>query len=309
MLDLFDEVVFPAFTKPRKRSYSDAEYFLLDTKLVKFSDGEIAFIGRHVKDTQVERDQVMVDGKIKKDYAVMDSAPTAFFALILSNHKLLYVSEGRGAPSMSQFASTMGSFLGSAYNEWSTKIYNDAKLQGKKITWKALREMYPPPALEVTQMATESSVTAFVQKFRTINTVEVRVLNSNHELDNSPIFGEMRDIKDRIHADQVLLKTHKTGEVGLEKGGVTKLISAQAEDGNARITLRGKGINGDVLTATNESFNASFIINALPTEVIPAGDKVYEKLKTQIQMGTIALKSGGDKAAQKIADIVKRYWS
>jgi len=309
MLDLFDEVIYPAFKEERKRSYADADYFLLDTELVKFTDGEVAFIGRHVKDTQVERDQVLEDGKIKKHYAVMDSAPTSFFVLLLSNHKLLYVPEGAGAPSVAQFGTTMATLISKAYADWTKRLYAEINASGRKMTWKQLREVYPPPVLEVTKMATESSVSAFVEKFRTINTVEVRVLNTNHELDNSPIFGEMRDIKDKIHADQVVLKTQKKGEVGLDKGGVTKLISSQAEDGNSQITLRGKGINGDNLVATNENFNASFAIKPLPTEVVSAAVQVYSKLKKQIEIGTVALKSGGEVAARKISELVKRYWS
>ncbi len=309
LLELFEQVVYPAFMNDeRRRTYSDAEYFLLDTKFIRFGDGELAFVGRHVKDTVIERDQILVNGKLQRDYAKLDSAPTSFFVLLLSNHKLLYVQEGVGAPSVAQFATTMSTFLSNAYSEWVRRLYDTAKAEGRKITWNKLREKYPPPVLEVTKMGTESSVTAFVKKFKTINTVEVKVLSTNHELDNSPVFGEMRDIKEKINADQVVLRTHKKGDVGLDKGGVAKLISSQAEDGNAQIVLRGKGLQGDPLTATNESFNASFSIEPLPDEVIQAAARVYDKLKAQIQVGTIALRAGGDVAARKIAELVKRYW-
>jgi hypothetical protein len=228
--------------------------------------------------------------------------------LLLSNHKLLYVPEYRGAPTISQFASTLGSFIGSVYGEWVREKYDSAHAAGKKLTWKELREQFPPPVLEVTQMATESSVSAFVSKFRTINSVEVRVLDTNHELDNSPIFGEMRGIKDAIGADQVVLRSQKAGATGLDKGGVTHLIASQAEDGNAQITLKGKGINGDKLLAKNDSFNATFEIGALPLQPVAAGDKVYGKLLSQISLGTITLRKGGEKAMRKIAKIIERRW-
>lgn len=308
MLDLFDEVIYPAFSMPRKRVYGDATFSLLDTKLVKFADGELAFIGRLVKDTQIERDQIIVNGQLQKDYAVLPSAPTSFFVLLLSNHKLLYVPEFRGAPTISQFASTLGSFISNAYGEWTRRLYDQAHANGKKLTWKELREQCPPPVLEITQMATESSVSAFVSKFRAINSVEVRVLDTNHELDNSPIFGQMRGIKDKIHADQVVLRTQKSGDVGLDKGAVTALIAHQAEDGNAQITLKGKGVNGDKLLAKNDSFNATFEIQTLPTSVINAAVKVYDKLLNQIGLGTITLRKGDGAAMQKIKGIVERYW-
>jgi len=310
LLDMFDEVVMPAFTDPkRKRKYGDAEYFLIGAQLVKFEDGELAFVGRHVKDTVIERDQILVDGVIKKDYVAIESAPTSFFVLLLSNHKLLYVQENSGAPNVAQFATTMSQFLGNAYSEWARGIYDKAHSEGKKLTWKQFREAFPPPALEVTKIASESSVTAYVEKFRTINAVEVKVLNTNHELDNSKIFGEMRDIKTKTSADQVVLRTSKSGNVGLQKGEVAKLISSQAEDGNAQIVLRGVGLQGDKLAATNDSFNASFTIKRLPSDVLTASSEMYNLIKRQIELGTINLRQSGHDAAKKIADITKRYWS
>jgi len=309
LLDLFEEVVMSAFTiSKRKRTYSDAEYFLIGVKLVRFPDGELAFVGRHVKDTLIERDQILVNGEIKKDYIAIESAPTSFFVLLLSNHKLLYVQETAGAPNIAQFATTMGQFLGNAYSEWAREKYDRVNAEGRRLTWKQLREQYPPPTLEVTKIATESSVTAYVEKFRVINTVEVKVFSTNHELDNSPIFGEMREIKEEISADQVVLRSSRAGKVGLEKGGVAKLISSQAEDGNAQIVLRGTGLQGDKLTATNDSFNASFSIEQLPQSEINAAGKMYDLIRRQIGLGTISLREGGHATAQRIAEITKRYW-
>lgn len=310
MLDLFDEVVAPAFTDAKqRRTFGDTAFSLLDPSLVKFADGELAFAGRLVKDTIVEREQIMVEGKIKKDYARLESAPTSFFVLLLSNHKLLYVKETKNAPAISQFEATMSLFVGAKYKEWIRGVYDDLDAKGKRETWKKLFERFPPPQLEITPMSTESSVSAYVEKFRTINSVEVRVLATNHELDNSPIFGEMRDIREEIQADQVLLRTHKAGEDGLDKGGVAKLISAQAEEGNAKITLKGKGINGDKLTAMNDSFNVAFEINQLPAAVLSAASRAYEKIKSQIGLGTITVKEAGQTAKKRIAQLVaEREW-
>jgi hypothetical protein len=153
-------------------------------------------------------------------------------------------------------------------------------------------------------MATESSVTAYVEKFGVVNSVEVRLLDTNHELDNSKIFGDMREIKDQINASQILLRTQKSGEVGLNKYNVTKLISAQAEDGNAKITLRGKALNGNKLVAMNDSFNVAIPIEPLSSSVLKAANHVYNKIKDQVALGTITLRNGGKAAKKKVADLI-----
>jgi hypothetical protein len=309
MLDLFDQVVFPAFKGQRKRTFSDASYSLLDPTLIKFGDGELGISGRFVKDTMVERSQILVGGKIVQDQKSMESAPTSFFTLILSNHKLLYVRENSGAPSLSSFASTISLFLGEAYREWTREIYNKENETSRKVTWAQLREKYPPPILTITSLSSESSVSAFLEKFKTVNAVEIRLLETNHELDNSPIFGEMRDIKEQIGASNMVLRSQKAGDVGLNSANVAKLIGTEAGDGNTQITLKGKALNGEKLTANNDSFSVAITIAKLPHGIIAASDKVYEKLKNQLALGTISIKSGGQKALAKIESLIKaRTW-
>lgn len=263
----------------------------------------MAVVGRIVKNTTLAREQIFQNGKIVQDYAEIASAPTSIFVLILSNHKLLYVRENAGAPSLSTFTSTISLFLGVAYKNWIREIYDKRNAQ-EKITWKDLQKEFPPPVLEITSMATESSVTAYVEKFKTINSVEIRLIDTNHELDNLPIFGEMREIKDEISADDISLRTHKSGDAGLNKGGVAKLVSVPAQEGNSKITIRGKGLGGDRLVANNDSFIVSVPVPGLQIQVGAAADMLVDKMQGQINSGIINVKKGGKVAMEKVAQLI-----
>jgi hypothetical protein len=304
LLDLFDEVVLPAFKGQEVRSFSDASYFLIDVQLRKYDDNEVAIIGRIVKNTILTRDQIFENGKIVKNHAQIDSAPTSFFSLLLSNHKLLYVKENIGAPSLDTFASTMSLFLGSSYKRWTRKIYDERNKVGS-ITWSKLRSEFPPPKLEITAMGTESSVSAYVKKFSVINTVEIKLVDTNHELDNLPIFGDMRGIQEQVDATDITLKTHKGGDIGLNKGGIARLVASPAQEGNSKIIIRGKGLGGDALIAKNDSFNVSIPIPKMPRNVGAAADVLWNKLSSQESLGIINLKAGGIKAMRKIAAIIR----
>jgi hypothetical protein len=313
LLDLFEEVVFPAFTSGHLRTFSDASYFLIDVSLRKWVEkgvSEVAIVGRIVKNTVLARDQIYKDGKIVKDRAELASAPTGLFVLLLSNHKLLYVRENVGSPSLNTFASTISQFLGASYKKWIRTVYDAGNENGRTVKWADLYKKFPPPVLEVTPMATESSVSAYIEKFKVVNTVEIQLIETNHELDNLPIFGEMREIQEKVSADDISLKTHKKGDVGLSKAGIAKLVSVPAAEGNSKIVIRGTGLGGDRMVAKNDSFNVAIPVPNMPQEAGAAADKLRERLKDQIGLGIIKLKEGGAKAMEKINGIVgRRQWS
>jgi hypothetical protein len=309
LLDMFDEVVSPAFTGKHTRTYSDSTYFLLDVGVFLYDSDEVVVSGRIVKNTTIGREQLYRDGKIVADRQQIESAPTSFFVLRLSDHKSLYVRENSGAPGIGTFSSTISAFIKAEYRKWIRIKYDEMKKKDPGVSWKNVYETFPPPSLEVTPMATESSVTAFLEKFKVINTVEVRLLETNHELDNSPIFGNMRRVKSGTGAESVVLRSQKAGDVGLDKGGVSGLISSPAEEGNSRIVLRGKDLRGTKLVADNESLNVAVPIKKLPESVPAATDDLLEKLLDQIAIGVIKLKDSSVVASAKLKRIISsRTW-
>ena len=306
---MFDLLVLPAFKGTYSRTHGNARYFLMGVTLIKYGETEMVLAGRLIKDTKVERDQFISNGNLIKDKQTLLSAPSSFFALILSNHKLLYVRENVGAPPISAFETTIENFLNQQHEKWIRGIYVETNKTARKITWSQLREQYPRGNLEVLPIGTEKSVAAYIEKFRTINMVEVKLLETNHEVDNTKLFGDIRTVKASVGADNIALRTQKRGDVGLDKGGVTKLISEQAEGGNARITIRGKSLAGDNLMAQNESFNVALPIGNVPQEVILGASMLKEALAFQVKQGFINLAKANATAINKIKKLIgERKW-
>ena len=309
LLDMFDTIVLPAFQSGYTRTHGSATYFLLGVTLIKYGDNELVLAGRLIKDTKVERDQFVSGGNIVKDKQTLQSAPSSFFAIILSNHKLLYVRENSGAPQISAFETTIEHFLHQQHDKWIKERYREINEGSRKMTWSQLREKYPRATLEILPIGTESSVTAYIEKFRTINMVEVKLSETNHELDNTKLFGDIRALKESVGAENIALRTQKSGEVGLDKSNVTKLVAEQAEGGNAKITIRGKSIAGDKITAQNESFNVALPIKPVPQEVISAATMLRDALTYQVKQGFINLAQANSTALNKVKALIQeRQW-
>jgi hypothetical protein len=104
--------------------------------------------GRLVKDTKIRRRQIYDPqaGLIESNIEI-ESAPAAFFVLILEGHKLLYVKEETDAASIGVFATTAERFLVDTWEERIERIYRAAKenvVEGQaKLTKKQLERETP----------------------------------------------------------------------------------------------------------------------------------------------------------------------
>lgn len=269
LLDLFEEVVRPAFLKSHVRSYGDDnKYFFNDTKLIDLSDAqndEIAIYGTFVKQGKIAREQIFDEGMIKKDPKEMDTAPTSFFVLLLSNHKLLYVRQTPGAPTLQTFSSTISAFLKIEWAAWITSEFERLKGLDEKITKVSLYKKYPRPSVEIVELSSDSTIKEFIKKFKVINSVQIKLVDTNHEIDNSELFIDLRTVKNNLGADSLTIKNEKKGIIGLKKPELTALITAPAADGNSRITIQGIDRDDDKLSGNNNEFKLSVPID-LPSK-------------------------------------------
>jgi hypothetical protein len=305
LLDLAHDVVIPAFFGGFQRSYKDTKYFLTDTSLVDLSDktrNELALVGRFVKVGKVGRDQVYEGGKIVKDKRELDTAPTSLFVLLLSNHKLLYVRETPGAPSIETFATTIESFIKVQLKNWINEEYERLKEAEKKVTKKQLYEIYPVPEVNIVELSSEFTINQFVKKFSVLNSVEIRLVDTNHEIDNSPLFDRLRNVKNNLGADSLTVKNEKKGLFGLKKDYAAKLVAGPAEEGNSRITLRGLDSEGDKLQGNNDEFKLSVPIE-LPSRVQMASAKMIDVYNKTLGAGLITIKEASKASMNKLLQL------
>ena len=262
-----------------------------------------------MKEGYVSRDQVLRNGKIVKDRRVLASAPSSIFVLFLSNHKLLFVREVAGAPSLENFGTTIEHFIKFKRKEFIDQEYERLKATSKPSTKKDLFEKYPSPSIEVVPLASEATMTEFIHKFAVLKSVEVKLLDTNHELDNSELFADLRKAKDQLSSDVLTVRNESKGQLGLNKTAAAKLVSAPATEGNSRIKLSGTDAQGDTLVGNDENYRLSIPIRLQraggaekPTATI---NKMIETYFNALQQKILTVQKGNSTALKKLMALRK----
>lgn len=271
LLDLAQEIVIPAFTDDQlRRDFGETHYIFHKTQVSEIQSSlspaaQVVLYGQFVKDTVLRRNQVFEPGEgLKSDEDFMSSAPSAFFVLILNNHKLIYLPEVPYAPPLSSFALTAGAFLRTKRDHFIDALYQRARASANPMTKKELREAYPAPTLEVLPLASADSIDEFIATFDKLTSLEFRILSTNQEVPRHQTFRDLMDMKDAIHAKQT--KLVHVNKDGLEKDEVVQQIHASAAAGNQQVKVEGLTPNGTKMSGDNHSFRLRVPIDDLPDE-------------------------------------------
>jgi len=257
LLDLAKEVIYPAFlVEGQRRKYGPTAYFFEDVGIAAVEVEEVerpqlTLYGRFIKDTIVKRTQVYAPGLgVVADPASMPSAPSAFFALDLDNHKLIYLPETPGAPNAKQFALTLEMFARRQLASYIRSLSNESKQTDSPKSITELMIDYPEPDVEVTPLAGDSNIDLFVERFSKIVRVGFQLNDTNAEFNRAEDFRRIREMKDDVLAVRTTL-VHENKD-GLKKEAVAGEVKAAAAGGNQKITLKGQGEDGTELNGSND---------------------------------------------------------
>lgn len=315
MLDLCEEVVIPAFTNTKfKRAYKDTSYFFHDVELISIpTDGqhsEPAIVGKFVKDTILQRDQIYEDGKLVANIQKLPSAPSSLFVLILRDHKLLFLPEVNGAPGLESFCTTTERFLKHAHESFIKSTFESlleqefpegADREQKKNIKESVLRKYPHPNLEVVSLASEESLEAFVERFDKLKAFSIKLLKPNNEINNDGLFKKFRAQGNQLHALSATV-TYRNPE-GLVKSQV-KDHAESALDGNSEVALAGTDAEGRKLSGTNEDFKIQVMIEGVPKAMKQAAQKLYSIFATYRKTGHV--RTGGQEiSAEKEVKLVR----
>lgn len=307
MLDLAEEIIIPAFMSPLKRKYSDTVYFFLDVALLDLGSAMApvaALAGRLVKDTQIKREQILQDGALVPNKRSMASAPSAFFILVLNDHKLVYMPETKGAPSIEAFRATAQRFVSEKHKSFANNLYQGAKRHDSSVTRNTILEKYPMPIIEVVPLSSEASLDSFIDQFEVLSEIRVRLIDPNGELDNDELFDDLQQSKDLLGAKttEVLHRNPK----GMSKKNAVTQLTAAVQRGNTEVTISGKDAHGDKLSGNNERFKLSVPVKELPGTIVGAAKKLYESFKSVISDGILAVGKPAQDPTVKITKLLQR---
>lgn len=307
LLNLVEEVVIPAFIDPSlRRKYGETAYLFLDTGWATYKSRdarhtEFCLFGRLVKDTVLHSEQVLRDGHLVPSDESIASAPSSFFVLILSNHKLVYLPETPSAPSLETFGSTLENFLKRKHADYITAETKRRRGSPEAITKSALLEEIPAPKVEVMPLASRESIEQFVNSIEKLTHLEFRILDTNREFQMRGPYQQIREDKQRLRA--------KTGKLvydnsqGMSKEEAANEIATSAASGNQAVVVGGTAADGTKMSGNNDKLKMRVPVDNLPDDSRRKALRLAEIFQDHAVAGNIALDEpeGGQDKVEEVA--------
>lgn len=299
LLDLYKEVVEPSFFKNKNRKAGKSNFYFDEVSLVNLGEDilgkkdTLALVGRFVKQTKLEREQYRDStGKLVKDKKKLDSAPSAIFALILNNHRLLYAAETKYAPTPENFRSTLSYFL---RNEQIN--YKDSLPKEKRNPF--LKE-FPLVELTLTPLTNQKTLNENIYLFNKLKKVTFILNDRNSEIDGEDMFRQMQETSDEAGGQG---KFEITNNDGLNQKVIAKEANKATIQGNQKIVLLGTDKSGKRLKIDNEDVKIQTTINVIQNNIFTTVLHMFSEFKKLIQSSEIKVKST-DSETQKILNSI-----
>lgn len=288
LLEYFDTIVYPAFSSGIKKESGDSKYLIMDTNIRVDKDGEYVFVGKIVKKTTLEiKSDIDESGKLIEKDDTYSTAPYSMFLIYLRNHRMLYIENQKGSPSLKSFTSTAKYIL----NEYVRRLNKKAKEEGVPES--------PIPILSIIGIPRREDIESILKSVKSINSLTLRFLplNGDGDIDFGGMFNTMsRELRRETDAPkgEVILRSPKnvTGIANVledAQGTVEPIFKVTYPD-------KTKGtINNDLISESMQiSIVGDNIENNIPSiiamgkemknisYVSEANNEIYEKNKNKI---------------------------
>lgn len=313
LADYLSEIVTRAFTKDTYvRTYGKTTHFhfyQVDiTTLDKDSVPPVkALAGRFIKDTELTRHQIFDATKgLVKDEQHMRSSPSAFFVLVLNNHRLIYFPETPHAPTLSEFKATAEHFLRLRHKEYIDELYDQAKdsknavsVKPTRVTKKQLNELHERPTVEVVPLTAAEGVRAFIQRYDTLKNINFRLVKPNPDIDAGEIFSQFRELTNELNGNRASV-TVSNAKDGLNIDAAIETVVEATASGNQDIALNGVDHSGNTLQGSNEHFQISVPIEEIPATKQGLIGRLYAAFKSLTDAGDISVPTLTESETDKI---------
>lgn len=177
LLKYFDSIVMPAFTSGIKKINKDSELFLMNVEIIKDKSDDYVLVGNIVKKTELEvKSEVDEEGNLIRKDERYPSAPYSTFAIYLKNHRMVYVLNQKGSPSIKSFSG----LIKHVFAEYIKK--HNSEVEDKK-------EFLPFPAINIVGLPMRSSIEEALKKVSKINLLTLRFYPLNGDQEFGEMFG------------------------------------------------------------------------------------------------------------------------
>ena len=277
LLDAFNDWFYPTVTDGcyiDGRSYSETQkLFFHETEILIHGDEEPVLIGKLVKHQKLSSDQYFKDGKLIPDNKTLDTHPSSFFVLTLSNHKLLWVEETKRAPKVSDFQQIVKSQIMNKRREYIHEQVNQRKKElyiefgksnfrndkeGKKEfdrkldQFKQVLSRETLPHVEVTPLADQGLLNDRLKNIQVIKSIKIKFLQTNNELadENEQFLRRFQKTGEALGANSSSANFNGSKENPLDtKKGISIIKSSSR--GTMKTDINATNKSGDDVTFNN----------------------------------------------------------
>lgn len=215
LLKYFDNIILPALQSGIKKENTDTAYLFTDVEIHEDKEKGYVLAGNIVKKTVIEIKSDLDDNEelIEKDERY-SSAPFSAFVIYLKNHRMIFVQNQKGSPTIKNFSSTIKYVL-AAYIKMHNAVQDD-------------KEKYLPfPVVNIVGIPLKSNIKEVLKEVKKINRIILKFYPLNGDQEFGSMFGslitDMRKMTD-VRKGEIILKSPKSinGVIDLlEKSGGT----------------------------------------------------------------------------------------
>lgn len=209
LLQYFDSIVMPALKSGIKRISGDTSYLFTDVEIIKDAENDYVLVGNIVKKTVIEikSDLDLADNLIDKDDRY-SAAPYSAFAIYLKNHRMIFVPNQKGSPTIKTFSAVVKYVLSQYIKRYNAE-QNDE------------RKYLPYPYINIVGIPMRGRIEKALQDVYKIRRLTLRFYPLNGDLEFGEMFGSIiTDMRKRSNA--------KNGELVLKSpqnvNGVIELV-------------------------------------------------------------------------------------
>jgi hypothetical protein len=180
MLELFDEIMMPAFTSSilKRGKDTDRSRYAFNEVNVKEFNGDYILCGNIIKDTKLERYTTLSPNMIlESSPAQMETAPYSRFIIFLENHRMLLVRNEADSPDIRSFQATVREIL-AQYTKTQNKVKKDD-------------ELLPYAVVNIVDIPLSSDIDSILQNVVKIKNVRWRFFPLNGDINYGAMFKEI----------------------------------------------------------------------------------------------------------------------
>lgn len=201
LLKYFDTIIVPALQSGIKKKTGDTTYLFTDIEVIEDEEKGYVLAGNIVKKTIIEIKSDLNENEelVEKDERY-SSAPFSAFVIYLCNHRMIFVQNQKGSPTIKNFSATVKHVL----VEY-VKKYNEQKEEKK--------DYFPFPFINIAGIPLRRNIEEALKEVDKVNRIVLRFYPLNGDQEFGEMFGSLvADMRKMVNSEngEIVLKSPKS---------------------------------------------------------------------------------------------------